>query len=325
MKKGILFSCFLFVSSSLSLVAEPRHTPEGTHYGMHDYKGHGPDGAHFLDPYIQQELKEVCGKVVLDAGCGLADWSIVAAKNGAQVHGVDIQKNLLDKAQIAIAQAGVQKAIELHQGDVANLPYDEKKFDVALSINVGCNLPRTMQMVSTDRYTVSGLGAHFREIARVMKEGGRLLVAAPASFGILFTDAKCNEQEVKAHIDQVLAKIGSSEDGERIVACLKELEEVHRATFVRRGERLVLVTDEKELKPGEEIWRKIPGTAVPNYYHCDEEYLVAIANAGLFCEEIKRPCFFGGVKYRNFRAQSDALGEAYKDNNPFTLYYVTKK
>lgn len=308
----MLLSCILFMSSTIALVAEP------------NYKGHEPDREYFLDPYIQLELKEVSGKVVLDAGCGLADWSIAAAQNGAHVCGIDIQKDLLDKAQTAIAQAGVQKGVELHHGDVATLPYEEKKFDMALSIDVGCNLPGSVA-TSGDHDPINSLERHFQEIARVMKEGGRLLVAAPASFGILFTDGKCSQEEVMAHIDQVLAKIGSSEDQERITSCLKELEEVQRATFVRRGERFVLVTDEKELKLGEVIWRKIPGAALPNYYHCDEEYLVAIAKAGLFCEEIKRPCFFGGVKYRDFRRESEALGEAYKDNNPFTLYYVTKK
>jgi len=325
MKKRIAFLCALMMGATLVAAPKVGHTQQGTSYGKHEYKGHGPDGELFLDPYLNSELKNVSGHIVLDAGCGTAPWSVVAAQNGAVVCGIDIQQTMLNKAQLAVAQAGVERQVELCQGDVANLPYEAHKFDGALSVNVGCNLQRTMQIISEKQYSVTGLGAHFREVERVLKDGGNLLVTAPASFGVVFTDAKSSEKAVMKHIDQVLTKIGSSQDPDVIVHHLKELDEVHRATFVQRGDKLILVTDEKQLHTGEPIWRKIPGTVVPNYYHSEEEYLVAIHNAGLKCEEIKRPCFWGNVKYKAYRAEKDELGEAYVDNHPFTIYYVTKQ
>lgn len=325
MKKRIVFLSALMMSATLVAAPKAGHTSQEIAYGQYEYKGHGPDGEVFLDPYLESELKDISGHVVLDAGCGAAPWTVAAAKNGACVCGIDIQASLLDQALIAIARAGVEKQVELCQGDVANLPYEAQKFDKALSVNVGCNLNRTMQIISENQYAVSGLGAHFREVERVLKDGGQLLVTAPASFGVVFTDGKHSEQEVMDHIQQVLVQIGESQDPEVIVRNLNQLEEVHRATFVHRGNRLVLVTNEKELCIGEPIWRKIPGTAVPNYYHSEEEYLVAIHNAGLKCEEIKRPRFFGNVKYNAYRNEKDDLGEAYIQNHPFTIYYVTKK
>lgn len=327
MKKRIAFICLLLAGVNLTAapIAKPEHTYQGTSYGHVDYKGHGPDGELFLDPYIYSELTNVSGHFVLDAGCGMATWSVVAAKNGAKVHGIDLQPSMIEKAQRAVAQAGVESNIELSQGDVVNLPFEAAKFDWALSINVGCNLPGTRQMITANEFYESGLGGHFREVARVLKEGGRILVTAPASFGVVFTNGKQSERAVMNHIKQVLAKIDTSNDPNVIVNALSELNEVHRATFVRRGDKLVLVTNENQLQNGEPIWRKIPGCVVPNFYHCEEDYLVAIKNAGLTCEEVKRPCFFGPVKYKVYRAEHDELGEAYIHNHPFTIYYVTKE
>ncbi|MCH9626545.1 MAG: hypothetical protein S4CHLAM2_01670 [Chlamydiales bacterium] len=276
--------------------------------------GQGPDGELFLDPYLNSELKNVSGYVVLDAGCGSAPWAAVAAENGAVVCGVASQFSLLDKAQIAVARSGVERSVELCRTENVNLPYEAAKFDWALSVGVGSDQP-----------PATGLNRYFQEVARVLKTEGQLFIAAPASYDVVFTDGKHTAKSVQKHIQMVLAKIGSNDDPEMIAHSLEELDEVQRATFVRRGNQLKLVTDGKELKIGEAIWRKTPTGAISNYFHSEEEYLVAIRNAGLHCEEIKRPCFFGKVKYKAYRAENDELGEAYIDNNPFTLYYVTKR
>ncbi len=325
MKNRIAILSALMMCATLVAAPKVGHTQQGVSYKNVEYKGHGPDGELFLDPYLKSELANVTGNVVLDAGCGTAPWAIEAAQNGAKVCGIDSQQSMLDKAQVAIARAGVESQVQLCQGDVVNLPYEAAQFDKALSINVGCNLNRTMQVITQDHYAVTGLGGHFREIARVLKEGGELVIAAPASLDVVFTDGGHSQEEAMANIKQALAKIGSSNNPEVITKNLLELEGVQRATFVKRGDQLVLVTSVKDLTIGEPIWRKIPGAVLPNYYHSEEEYLVAIRNAGLFCEEVKRPCFFGNVKYKAYRNDNDALGEAYIHNNPFTIYYVKKQ
>lgn len=311
-----------------------QHIQSGVVYGEKQVQafvsyGHGSDGKVFLDPYIHSELKELSGKSLLDAGCGAADWAILAAQNGATVFGIDLQKSMIEKAQVAVARAGVEKQISLVEGNVEKLPFDTKFFDSAISVNVGCNLPKTVHTATGESFEVTGLDAHFKELARVMKEEGKILVTAPASFDIVFTYAGCDDRAVYKHIEDVLAKIGDSFDSEKITSCLGELKEVLRATFVKRDGQLVLVTDEKQLKLGEPIWRKIPEGVVPNYYHSEEEYLVSFKNAGLTCQEIKRPCFFGTIKYHQHRSSvkgdERALGAAYAEHNPFTIYYVTKK
>jgi len=201
-------------------------------------------------------------------------------------------------------------------------------------VDVGCGLAphaamRTnIHVVSQDQYQTTDFSDHFCEIANTMKEGEHLMIAAPASYGVIFTDGSRPEEAAYQHIAQVLSKIGKSEDPAVITQNLSGLDEVLRATFVFKNESLQLVTDEKDLQPGQQIWCKIPGGVISSIYHSEEEYLIAIKRAGLICEEIKRPCFFGKVKYDMWRASphvcGKSLGEAYMNNNPFTIYYAVK-
>lgn len=194
--------------------------------------------------------------------------------------------------------------------------------------NIGCNIPSTKQIVSNDGFQVTGLGAHFRDLANKVKSGNRAVITAPASYDVVFTDGTRSYEETYAHIDGVLAAIGESQDEALIRAQLSSLEGVNRATFVHRDGMLMLVTDERGLQLGETIWRKTPEGAEQNIYHSEEEYLVALKNAGWTVEEIKRPCFYGQVKWKQFvdaREKGDqSLGAAYMDHNPFTIYYATK-
>ena len=233
-----------------------------------------------------------------------------------QLHGVRAiaEKNLLEKAKVFVAQA-----------NLSDLPFQDTNFDKALSINVGAGLQSTTQVVSENSYQVAGLGGHFQEISRVLKKGGHLVVAAPASFDVIFTDGKTDQRDAVNHIRKALRKIGKKQDPKVVVKQLNSLDGVHRATFVTRGKRLVLVTDSSDLQVGEPIWQKTPEGAVQGYYHSEEEYLVALREAGLRCEEIKRPCFFGSVKYQAYRSEKSDLGESYISNNPFTIYHVVKR
>lgn len=137
---------------------------------------HGPDGSLFLDPYFIPFLLNLDGQILLDAGCGAGPWSVAAAQNGAIVYGIDIQEKMIAKAKQAAIDAQLEKNIHFEVGDVGELPYQNDFFDRAISINVGCNL--------------INLEPHFRELHRVLKRDGIAVIAAPASFGIVFTDGQ---------------------------------------------------------------------------------------------------------------------------------------
>src|SRR5262245_20937937 len=102
------------------------------------------------------------GDTVLDVACGAGNATIPAAKTGAQATGLDITPELLEAAQAAAADAGVQ--IEWIEGDAEQLPFDDESFDAVTSVFGG--------MFAPDHRVAAA------EIARVLKPGGRMAVCA---------------------------------------------------------------------------------------------------------------------------------------------------
>ncbi len=100
--------------------------------------------------------------VVLDVACGNGNATIPAAKTGAKVTGIDITPELLERGKDAAAEAGVE--IEWIEGDAQDLPFEDASFDVVTSV-FGC------MFVPDQR-------AEAVEMARVLKPGGRMAVAA---------------------------------------------------------------------------------------------------------------------------------------------------
>lgn len=207
----------------------------------------------------------------------------------------------------------------------------EKKqtFEHAISKNIGIHLPSTTHIVTKNECKVVGLSTHFLELNDSLKKNGEAIITAPASYDVVFSLGRVPHGEIKNQIHQALETIGASEDRALIASTLGNLKNVNRATFVRRDNRMQLVTNEKMLVRGEKVWRKTPTGAEEQFYHSEEEYLVAIKQAGLECIEVKRPCFFGKVKWKAYNeAQKDeslVLGRAYKEHHPFTIYHVVKK
>ncbi len=76
------------------------------------------------------DLKQLKGKLVLDAGCGSGRYVEIAADYGAEVVGVDLS-NSVDFAQIKI-----HKNVNLIQADIFNLPFEQESFDLIYSLGV---------------------------------------------------------------------------------------------------------------------------------------------------------------------------------------------
>jgi SAM-dependent methyltransferase len=109
------------------------------------------------------EVAAVTGDdVVLDVACGNGNATIPAAETGAKVTGIDLTPSLLEAGKAAAKEAGVE--IEWIEGDAQKLPFDDDSFDVVLSL-FGC------MFVPDQR-------AEAQELARVLKPGGRMAVAA---------------------------------------------------------------------------------------------------------------------------------------------------
>ena len=307
------------------------HGELGTNYGLDVAKyataRHGPDGAQFLDPVFLPKLENLGGQHVIDIGCGAGPWAVYAANQGAKVFAIDLQMGMLKNAKQSLTEADVNSKVILANADGAALPATDKEFSLALSINVGCNLPNTSAVNSRE----VGFEPHFQEMARVLKKDGQAVVTAPTSFGEVFTRGDKPKTEVITAIQKKLDEIGNSQDATVIKSHLDKLDNVYRATFAWRDDKWVLITDESQLKSGEVIWRKLPGLTVPNFYHHENEYVQAAEKAGLKVVEVHHQLF----KTENEREQYNAsvpsekqLGPEYSGEvggkPPFVVYVFEK-
>jgi hypothetical protein len=167
-----------------------------------------------------------------------------------------------------------------------------------------------------------GLGPHLQEIRRVLKQDGLVILTAPASFGSVFTNGS-DRLSVFKHISDVLNTLPLNPSSSEIISCLNELKEVYRATFALVNGKLTLITDECQLSPSQEIWRKLPGLTVPNRYHSESEYLEEIANAGFKIKHHFRPQINSKEALKMFnKSHPDSmhLGEEYIEHNPFVIF-----
>lgn len=105
------------------------------------------------------------GETVLDIGCGAGmDLLLAARKVGAmgKAIGVDMTASMIERARAGAVAAGIAN-VEIRQGEAEALPVEDRSIDVVISNGV---LNLTPDKVKA-----------FREIARVLRPGGRLQLA----------------------------------------------------------------------------------------------------------------------------------------------------
>jgi ubiquinone/menaquinone biosynthesis C-methylase UbiE len=105
---------------------------------------------------------------VLDVACGTGNLAIPAARQNAQVWGIDIAPNLLEQARERAAAENLRAVFE--EGDAERLPYPDAHFDVVMSMFGAMFGPRP-ELVAA-------------ELARVCRPGGTIAMAnwTPAGF-----------------------------------------------------------------------------------------------------------------------------------------------
>lgn len=106
------------------------------------------------------------GEAVLDVGCGTGTLAIAAkrlAGAAGKVHGIDASPEMLARAAKKARRAGMDVAFT--QAPAQTLPFPDASFDLVLSTVMLHHLPRP------------GRAQCAREMRRVLKPGGRVLVA----------------------------------------------------------------------------------------------------------------------------------------------------
>jgi SAM-dependent methyltransferase len=116
------------------------------------------------DAYVRALLGDVCGKQVLELGCGTGDTTLWLAAGGATVHATDISGGMLAATQARAAAGGLSSTVLVQQMSAEHLAYAERSFDIVFGHSV---------IHHTD------LAITRREVHRVLRPGGRAVFLEP--------------------------------------------------------------------------------------------------------------------------------------------------
>lgn len=131
---------------------------------------------------IKNQLPQDRNLRILDVGCGAGFFSVLLAKEGYQVTGVDLTPDMIENARILAAEE--KTVCDFLVMDAENLSFADESFDVVISRNLTWTLP--------------DVKSAYREWVRVLKKGG-VLLNFDANYGLSdFTDL-CELPDNHAH------------------------------------------------------------------------------------------------------------------------------
>jgi SAM-dependent methyltransferase len=110
--------------------------------------------------YVLSEVGDLRGKRVLELGCGEGGTSVLLAKRGASVFGIDLLDFRLDAARERATQHKVGNAVQFALMDGMQLGFNDNTFDLVISKSV---------LVFTDHAVIA------RECYRVLKPAGKAI------------------------------------------------------------------------------------------------------------------------------------------------------
>lgn len=112
--------------------------------------------------FTMKKMNVQKGQTAIDLCCGTCDWTISTAQASqtGTIVGLDFSQNMLEIGQQKINKLGLDKQIQLIQGNAMELPFDDNTFDYA-TIGFGLrNVPDIVQVL--------------KEMRRVVRPGGRV-------------------------------------------------------------------------------------------------------------------------------------------------------
>jgi len=134
------------------------------HYGFHD-NGQGHDkGLVRMIEVLADKAQITSREKVLDAGCGVGGSSIWLAQNiGCNVVGIDINHNFVNIARGEAEKRKLNNLVSFHEMNFCQAAFEENTFDIVWAVESSCH--------------AEGKQAFLMEMSRILKPGGRILVA----------------------------------------------------------------------------------------------------------------------------------------------------
>ena len=121
------------------------------------------DQANTLAELLHADTRYPPGSTVLEAGCGVGAQTVILARASpeARITAVDISEASLSKARALLERAGIRN-VELQQGDLFHLPFEDNSFDHLFVCFVLEHVPDPLQAL--------------RSLNRVLRPGGSITV-----------------------------------------------------------------------------------------------------------------------------------------------------
>jgi ubiquinone/menaquinone biosynthesis C-methylase UbiE len=130
----------------------------------YDSNRFGRPGGRFLNTVQVETVLDLLGDKplsVLEAGCGTGRFTYNMARAGHRVTGLDYSPAMLETCAKRGAEEGGAENVELVEGSIFELPFDDNTFDAVLSVHVLMHLPEH--------------DAALLELLRVVKPGGLVI------------------------------------------------------------------------------------------------------------------------------------------------------
>ncbi|MCQ2070293.1 MAG: methyltransferase domain-containing protein [archaeon] len=111
--------------------------------------------------YVSEVLPDVTdGEKILDLCCGCGTVSVPLMKMGCKVTSVDSSREVLEEAVFCAEEVGM--ALDAVLADACSLPFDDSSFDTVVCRN--------------SMWCMHDIGAAMKEVARVLRKGGRFVI-----------------------------------------------------------------------------------------------------------------------------------------------------
>lgn len=124
------------------------------------------DNDRYYDLAVARIIKQIDpppGSLILDAGCGVGDFSIRLANHGLRVHAIDFSPSVLPETRRHVHKAGLDERIEVMRENMLALTFDDNSYDYVFCWGVLMHIHDIEIAVS--------------ELARVLKPGGTLILS----------------------------------------------------------------------------------------------------------------------------------------------------